>query len=156
MSSFLALPFVLSPPLSDRGAIIDALYRGILGLDTNDLALFNSAFPNDARLEFNGRAMDGVSVIRSDCFDHIYKLETTHSITNVRINISDDGSKASVSASALAQHYRAGTGKEGNAARLLTGAQYRLDLLKTIIPRCGRSKFSKGCILKWKETELWS
>ncbi|KAJ9143459.1 hypothetical protein NKR23_g6521 [Pleurostoma richardsiae] len=130
MATTWSLPAALSPPLDGRDAVADAIYRVVLGLDTNDLALFESALTEDAIFKINDYTMEGLPAIRSGCYDNIAKLDTTHFISNVRVNIAEGGSTASLSASALAQHYRAGTGNEGNAARLLAGALYLVDLVK--------------------------
>ncbi|KAH8803489.1 hypothetical protein F5884DRAFT_508341 [Xylogone sp. PMI_703] len=130
MATIESLPAALSPPLNDRDAISDALYRCVLGFDTGDAALFDSAFALDASFSINGRLSEGLPAIHRDCFDVIAKLDTTHFITNIRINIIDNGSKASLTASALSQHYREGKGLEANETRLLAGSLYRIELVK--------------------------
>ncbi|KAI9732029.1 MAG: hypothetical protein M1818_007624 [Claussenomyces sp. TS43310] len=124
-----SLPSAL-PSLSVREAIADALYRGVVGLDTANDALFDSAFTQDAVLDINSMVMNGLSAIHTGCYDTIAKLDTTHFITNVRVNVKDGESKASMTASALAQHYRHGQGLESGAVHLLTGGLYYLDLMK--------------------------
>ncbi|THC98781.1 hypothetical protein EYZ11_001760 [Aspergillus tanneri] len=104
-----------------RDAIADALYRCVLGLDTGDSALFDSAFTSTATLSMNGRVSEGLPAIHADCFDVIAKLDTTHFVTNIRINIADGGAKASMTASALGQHYRGGKGLQPDQTRLLAG-----------------------------------
>lgn len=127
-----ALPATISPPLTGREAVQDALYRCVVAFDTSDVDLLNSAFTIDAKFKLNDFVMDGLEAIRSQSFDRISKLETTHFVTNTRVNLNDDGKTASMTASVLAQHYRPGTGNSetGDAPRLLTGALYRLDLVK--------------------------
>lgn len=44
-----SLPTTLTPALSSREAIADAIYRCVLGLDTNDSALFDSALEDNRR-----------------------------------------------------------------------------------------------------------
>jgi hypothetical protein len=126
--STMALPAALSPALSDREGVADALYRFIVGLDTNDVALFESAFTRDGVFNINGRTFDGLDNIRTGCYEPVSKLDTTHFPSNIRINVT--GSKATMSASALAQHYRGGTGRETGAPRYMTGGLYLLDLVK--------------------------
>ncbi|GAB7357356.1 hypothetical protein MBLNU459_g8303t2 [Dothideomycetes sp. NU459] len=129
MASIASLPAVLSPPLSDREAIADAIYRCVLGFDTGDSALFSSAFIENASMTVNGRTSTGLPSIRTDWFDLIAKLDTTHYITNVRINITAPG-KASLTASALAQHYRGQKGLEPDQTRLLGGGLYRAEVVR--------------------------
>ncbi|KUI55847.1 hypothetical protein VP1G_03183 [Cytospora mali] len=130
MSSLPSLPPKLSPPLNDREAINDAIYRAVVGLDTNDVNLFDSAFTEEGSFDLNGKVMEGREAIHSQCFDFISKLDTTHFITNTRININEGGSTASATASALAQHYRGGQGADPAASRFLSGVLYWMDLVK--------------------------
>lgn len=128
MASAASLPAVLSPALSDREAVADALYRCVNGLDTGDLALFDSAFIEDASFCVNGRTSKGFDAIHSECFSLVSRLDTTHFITNLRVNI--DGNKAKLTASALSQHFRLHKGMEPDQTRLLAGSLYWADLVK--------------------------
>lgn len=131
MASPVPHPTALSPPLTSREAMTDALYRFMLGMDTNDISLFDSAFTTDARWEFNGRVVDGLKAIHTDCYSPtISQLDTTHFVTNVRINIADGDSEASMSALFQAQHYRSGTGKVAGATPYTIAGHYLMDLIK--------------------------
>ncbi|CAG7947177.1 unnamed protein product [Penicillium nalgiovense] len=130
MESIPSLPASLNPALSGRDAIADALYRCVLGLDTNDLALFDSSFTPTATFSINGKVSLGLPAIHTDCFDVIKTLDTTHFVTNIRINIADSGVKAAATASAIAQHYPGGKGNEASVPSLLAGAQYYAELVK--------------------------
>lgn len=125
-----SLPSTLSPTLSGREAVADAVYRGVLGLDTNDLDLFQSALTNDAVFDLNGTIMEGFEAIKTQCYDSISKMETTHFLTNLRINILDNESRAEMTCSSLAQHYRGGEGMKADATPLLAGGLYWLSLVK--------------------------
>ncbi|KAL7916786.1 hypothetical protein GGI35DRAFT_49365 [Trichoderma velutinum] len=126
----MSLPIDLTPALSEREAIVDAINRCVLGLDSADSALFRSAFTENAVADLNGTIMDGQDAIYSQLYELIAKLDTTHFITNMRINVTDSGSKASAMCSALAQHYRGGMGLEAGATYLLVGSLYWLDLAR--------------------------
>jgi len=128
MASTTSLPAVLSPTLTDREAIADALYRFANALDTDDGPLFDSAFVEDASFTVNGRTTQGLKAIHSDIFDMIAKRDTTHFVTNIRINI--DGKRAKLTASTLAQHYRGETGLKPDQTSLMTGVLYWVDLVK--------------------------
>lgn len=130
MASIPSLPATLSPALTGRDAIADVLYRLVLGLDTNNKELFDSAFIADSTFAINGRVSEGLPAIHTDCFEPISKLDTTHFITNIRTTVDESGSKAAVTASALAQHYRGGKGLEPSQTRLLAGSLYYADLVK--------------------------
>ena len=117
------------PSLSTNDAIADPIYRCVVGIDTADAALFESAFTADAILDVDGTAVTGRPAIRTGCYDPIAGLDTTHHISNVRVNkLADD--KASVTATALAQHFRAGEGKENGTTRLTSGSLYFADIVR--------------------------
>lgn len=123
------------PALGLREAITDALYRCVLSFDTADLTLFESAFTADATLDLNGNVMSGIPAIRAGCYDTVSKLDTTHFLTNVRVNAKQsdpdpDPSEAFVTASALAYHYRTGEGNVPNAPSLLSGSLYFVDVVR--------------------------
>ncbi|PYH48910.1 nuclear transport factor 2 family protein [Aspergillus saccharolyticus JOP 1030-1] len=119
------------PSLPLREAIVDAVYRFVLSFDTADLALFESAFYPDAVFELKDKVMNGIPAIRAGCYDNVSKLDTTHFVTNVRVNLPDSSeTKASVTASALAQHYRTGQGNEPGATRLTSGSLYFVEVEK--------------------------
>lgn len=62
-------------------------------------------------------------------FEIIGPLNTTHFVSNVRVQMEEGGSKASLTASSLAQHFRPGEGFQGEQG-LLTGAIYYVNLVK--------------------------
>lgn len=148
MTSVPSLPARLSPPLSDREAINDAIYRAAIGLDTDDVDLFDSAFTDDGTFELNGRVIEGREAVHSQMFDFISKLDTTHLITNTRINVDEGGSTASATASAIAQHYRGGQGQDPAASRFLSGGMYWLDLVKD-------EKEGLWRVNNWKLKSVW-
>lgn len=124
------LPATLSPALTPREAITDAVYRFALALDTGDLALFDSAFLPDSTFEINGKVISGLPALHTDCFEPISKLDTSHFITNVRVNIAESGTEAALTASVLSQHYRGGKGMETDQKSLMAGSVYYVDLVK--------------------------
>lgn len=123
-------PTVLNPPLSDREAVADAAHRALLGVDTNDAALFESALTEDASLIISGKTTQGRAAIVSDIFGKISRLDTTHHLSNVRIDIDKSGARAVMTGHVLAQHYRGGQGTDPTAARYLAGGLYFLDVVK--------------------------
>ncbi|KAJ0414341.1 hypothetical protein BJY00DRAFT_295301 [Aspergillus carlsbadensis] len=125
-----AVPIHLSPPLTPREAISDALYRCIEGLDTNNAALFDSSLTETATLEVNGIVSEGLEAIHANCFSALGPKNTTHFVSNVRIHIEEGGKTAVMSAYALAQHYRIGEGLKGDQERLLTGNFYHVELVR--------------------------
>ncbi|OKL59564.1 hypothetical protein UA08_05015 [Talaromyces atroroseus] len=128
----MALPILPTalPSLGDRDAIIDSLYRGVISLDTGDEATFLSAFTDDAVVDINGTLLKGLPTIRGGMFETISKINTTHFITNVRVDHEPGESTAKVTAHALAQHFRSGQGFGPDEANLLTGSLYYSEVVK--------------------------
>ncbi|KAI1263693.1 hypothetical protein F5Y18DRAFT_124638 [Xylariaceae sp. FL1019] len=129
-SSVETLPAELSPPLSPREAIADALYRCFAGLDTPDLSLWESSCTQDAECIIDGRKIIGMQAINAEVYEPTSRLDTTHFVTNLRIHIEENGTEARLAASTLAQRYRSGTGREAGSTRLLAGGPYFVHLVK--------------------------
>lgn len=126
-----SLPPTLNAPStpSEKDAITDSIYRAVLGLDTNDITLFRSAMFPDSKFTMNGNTLEGMETIENNMFKHIGQLDTTHFLSNVRVTV-ESADTAKVSASALAQHYRAGDGAKPDTQRLLAGSLYMIDVKK--------------------------
>lgn len=124
----MSLPITLSS-LSPREAIVDAVYRIVNAFDFNDTELFNSSLTEDAVLDFNGKPMEGRETIRQTLFEPVAKLDTTHFVTNIRVDIKEE-TNASVSTTTLAQHFRTGEGNKPGATRYMAGCLYTIDLVK--------------------------
>ncbi|CAJ2512263.1 Uu.00g052780.m01.CDS01 [Anthostomella pinea] len=126
----MALPASL-PSLTEREAITDTLYRAIVGIDTADKALFDSALADDGRIEISGHVMEGREAIHAGMFDFIStKLTTTHFLSNIRIDVKPGATTAKVTAQSLAQHCRPGDGTQPGAAKFLAGGMYFVDVAK--------------------------
>ncbi|MEU4390289.1 nuclear transport factor 2 family protein [Kribbella sp. NPDC023855] len=97
--------------LLDREEVIDALYRFGLGQDLRDRELFASAFAADAVLDFRPAAtkcgldiplMEGRDTIVGTILDPKVRIDTTHVVTNARVEL--DGDTARLTAIVEAQH----------------------------------------------------
>lgn len=95
----------------ERFAVIDALLRFAAGQDLRDPALLSSAFARDAELDFVQPArrlgvelgvFKGRAEILSSIHAALADVDTTHSVTNTRVEI--DGDRASLFALVEAQH----------------------------------------------------
>ncbi|KXG47298.1 uncharacterized protein PGRI_011680 [Penicillium griseofulvum] len=140
----MALPAVLTPALDTREAIADALHRFMLGMDTNDAELFDSAFTEDVKWDLFGRQMNSLKEVHTECFDKtIIHLDTTHYVTSVRINVAESGTEASLSCLYNAKHYRLGTGIDPKAPWFWTGGTYYLDIVKVESEGLWKIKFYK-------------
>ena len=121
--------------LPDREAIPDALYRSVVGLDASDKEIFESAWHKDAIFIYNApnasQTIEGLDAILGNTFAYIgLGLDTTHLVSNVRLDFKDGADTAKVTSHALAQHYRKGDGGNPKALRFLTGNMYWVDLAR--------------------------
>ncbi|KAL2836898.1 hypothetical protein BJX68DRAFT_274314 [Aspergillus pseudodeflectus] len=135
MATIHPLPALLSPTPTVREAVTDAITRFLVGLDTSDKSLFESAFTPTATLSTNGNVFQGLPAIITGCYDLIGKLDTTHFLTNVRINVEEGegGKRARVTASVLSQHYRPGEGLRGagnGKDALVMGSLYWVEVVR--------------------------
>ena len=120
--------------LEDRAAIADALYRFAAGQDQKDPALFASAFAADARLDFTQPArrlgaatptpIQGRDLIVRTIMDTIVHLDTTHTVTNLRVEL--QGERAALRALIEAQHLVHGRHEQ----RLLLKNLYRATAVR--------------------------
>jgi len=126
----MSFPHILTS-LTEREAIVDALYRALLGFDVNDYSLFKSAFSEpDAVVEISENAIQGTEAIRTKLYDLVAAMDTTHMISNVRIEVKDGASVAFLSAYSLAQHCPLGKGQEPEGPKYTGGTIYLIDLVK--------------------------
>ncbi|KAL6787372.1 hypothetical protein J3E68DRAFT_445235 [Trichoderma sp. SZMC 28012] len=127
MASSFSLPAALNLPTTSSESVADAIYRCALAWDTNDAALFDSSFMPDGIFEVNGHAMKGLSEIHTKGLALIFKLDTTHIATNVRVQ-TREGTEASLTATVLVQHFVKGKGMEPGQRSLMSGSLYRAEL----------------------------
>jgi hypothetical protein len=125
--------------LTTREAITDTLYRGVLGFDKNSSELLNSACVSsdkDTLFEVyeGGKLIQSVpnafSIARETILGQVGPMDTTHMISNVRIDVKEGEEMASVMAYALAQHCKEGTGREVDGSKFLVGGEYRIEMVK--------------------------
>lgn len=143
-----ALPASLAS-LTEREAITDALYRAVIGLDTADQALFNSAMTDDTFLELAGHELSGRDAVNSGMYDFIATLTTTHHLSNIRVDVKPGASEAKVTATAIAQHCRPGPeGAAPGAQKFLAGTMYYIDVVKDAKDELWKAK-------KWVLKVMW-
>ena len=123
-----ALPASLTG-LTEREAIADALYRAVLAFDQADEALLRSAVTDDVSAEMAGMSSNGIPEFKEAVFDRVSKLDTTHFLSNVRVNI-ESATIAKATCSAMAQHCRTGKGFEPGPNKFTSGGFYMCDVVK--------------------------
>ena len=119
---------------NDRAAIVDALYRFGAGQDLHDRSLFESAFSQDATVDFIKPAQrlgatipvfEGRQVIADAILSTTSNLDTTHTVTNPRIT-AYDGEQATLFALVEAQHLPQGD----HSRHLLLKNVYTVELVR--------------------------
>lgn len=130
--------------LTEREAIADAIYRGTAAFDTNDYDLLKSAFLKDGAFEMFGNVSSGHEQIKSQVLDLAGPLETTHFVSNVRVDHKAGADTAHMTCYVQAQHFKPGEGLDPSTKNLLSGSQYFMDLQKDTD---GLWKFKK-CLMK--------
>lgn len=117
--------------LTPREAVVDALYRAVEGLDSNDAAMFESAWAKDNPCFVRGDTVwEGMENINKNLFSLVSTMDTHHTIGNARVVIKEDGNTAYMTTYALAQHHRGGEGMDPTKKGLLGGTTYYVDLVK--------------------------
>ncbi|PVH71705.1 hypothetical protein DL98DRAFT_520914 [Cadophora sp. DSE1049] len=127
--------------LSTREAITDTLYRAVIAFDEHDTALFNSAFASssptsspsssdDVVVILDGKPITGLSSIRTQLFDFIGPMDTTHILSNIRIDVQDGANTASLTTTAMNMHAPAGRGGDPNGPKFLAGTRYRVQFVR--------------------------
>ncbi|GKZ36586.1 hypothetical protein AbraIFM66950_007739 [Aspergillus brasiliensis] len=153
MSTLESIPITLNHPPNPqtREDIIDALYRAVLGFDTANTPLLDSALFPDSTLDINGHVMSGLPTIHKDCYDKVSKMDTTHFLNNIRVSMVDgDENKAKVTASVLVQHYGPGEGMKNDTSRFLGGSLYYCDVERAV------SGDGLWKLRKWVVKPVWS
>lgn len=138
--------------LTPREAIIDAAYRAIISFDRNDLSIFNSAFTENSIVEINGPkkiVLSGLSTIRTEILGRIGAMDSTHMMSNIRVDVKEGADTAFLTAYVLAQHCAPGKGKEPNSPKYLVGAEYWIDLVRDDVDGLWKIK-------KWVLDAIWT
>ncbi|KAF2966747.1 hypothetical protein GQX73_g6839 [Xylaria multiplex] len=85
--------------------ITDCIDRLVLGMDTNDAKLFDPALAQNVQWVLHIKTLVGLQAIHEQCFDSdITKLDTTQYVTNMRIHVEDEESKAAATTLYEAHH----------------------------------------------------
>ncbi|KAF2466527.1 uncharacterized protein BDR25DRAFT_306065 [Lindgomyces ingoldianus] len=117
--------------LSPREAVADALHRCILGIDTNNRGLFESAcLTNESMTVVAGPiTLEGWTAI-SDFFLKVFVLVTTHITSNIRIELKDGADTAFMTAHAISYHVRPDDALKPEDTSYTASSLYFIDLVK--------------------------
>lgn len=136
--------------LSPREAVADALYRCVLGIDSNNRDLFESGcLKNESMIVVAGPfTIEGWTAI-SDFFLKLFGLVTTHITSNIRIELKDGADTASMTAHAIAYHVSPDDALKLEDTSYTASCLYFIDLVKD-------SNNGLWKIKKWEIKILWT
>lgn len=136
--------------LNPREAVADALHRCILGIDSNNRDLFESACLKDESMTVVAGpiTIEGWTAI-SEFFLKVFDLVTTHVTSNIRIELKDGADTASMTAHALAYHVRPDDALKPENTSYTASCLYFIDLVKD-------SNDSLWKIKKWELKIQWT
>lgn len=117
--------------LSPREAVADALHRCILGIDSNDQGLYESACLKDesATVVAGPTTIQGWKAI-SEFFEIVFLVVTTHLVTNIRVELKDGADTAFMTAHAIAYHVRPDDAFKLEDTSYTAGCLYLIDLVR--------------------------
>ena len=122
---------------NDRYEIADALYRYCFGLDHGDADSLASAFAEDCvfdfrpagkKLHLDFAVMTGRQAILDSVLPLIGPLDTSHTASNLQMEISDDS--ATLSAYVMSQHFMPREGAKRGAEHALLMNRYDCELVR--------------------------
>ncbi|KZM28070.1 uncharacterized protein EKO05_0003763 [Ascochyta rabiei] len=136
--------------LTPREAVADALYRCVLGIDTNDQELFESACLKNESMTFVAGPVniEGWTAV-NELTQKAFAVVTTHIISNIRIELKDGADTASMTAHAISYHVRPEDTLKPEDTSYTAGSLYNLGLA-----RDGDDGLWK--IKKWEVKILWT
>lgn len=91
---------------------------------------------------------EGLDAVMRDVFEHVSRLETQHTISNIRIDVDDSANTARMVTYMIAQHHREGEAMDPSKEGLIGGATNSVSLLMD-----GESGLWK--ITKWEMNISW-
>lgn len=127
----------LAQQASDRYEIADTLHRYAFGLDHGDADSLASAFAEDCVFDFRpaGRKLEidfpqltGRQAIIDALIPLLGPLDTSHTASNLQIEISDDS--ATLSAYVMSQHFRPREGPRRGTESALLMNRYDCELIR--------------------------
>ena len=136
-------------PLSPREAVADALRRAVLGIDSNNYTLFSSACLQTEEMLWIGGGFHiaGWPAIKQ-LFNKLFTMVTTHTITNIRIDLEEGASEAHLTAHAMSYHIRPEDAFVEEDTSYTASSLYDIGLV--------RGEEGSWRIKKWEAKVLWT
>ncbi|CCE86258.1 Piso0_005926 [Millerozyma farinosa CBS 7064] len=114
----------------ERESIKDSIYGIANAFDLNDFSLMESACDKNITFDLNGFVIEGLEEVKTKSLNLVGPMDTTHTVSNVQVDVKADGRKATATANAVAQHFPPGQGQEKDAKHFLSGTRYYFELAK--------------------------
>jgi SnoaL-like domain len=137
--------------LNPREAVADALHRCIIGMDDSNREMFESAIlkSNDGIFGTGNNAIRGWDALREHIYNKIMPLSTTHFVTNIRVDLKDGADTASLTAHALAYHFKPEDAFKPEGKPFTSAGLYIIDLVKDNTDGLWKIK-------SWISKRIWS
>lgn len=141
---------LLSTTLAPHEAVADALHRCVLGIDSNNRALFESSCLQTEEMAWTGNGINisGWTAI-NDFFSKLFVLVTTHNISSIRVDLKDGASEAHLTAHAISYHVRPEDAFKPEDTSYTASSLYDIDLVKDAGDGLWRIK-------RWGANVLWT
>ncbi|KAJ8113276.1 hypothetical protein OPT61_g4566 [Boeremia exigua] len=135
--------------LTPREAVADALHRCVLGIDSNNHDLFESACLTNEEMTWigNGINIEGWTAIK-ELFERLFVLVTTHTISNIQVELKSAQS-AILNAHAMSYHVRPEDAFKPEDTSYTASSLYQLELVKDVGDGLWKIK-------KWEAKVLWT
>ncbi|KFY77890.1 hypothetical protein V499_02825 [Pseudogymnoascus sp. VKM F-103] len=119
------------PSLTPREAVADALHRCILGIDTNNRDVFESAClkGEDMIITLGPATFSGWAAI-NELFVNVFKLITTHIASNIRVELEDGADTANLTAHVISYHVKPEDAVKVEDTSYTAGTLYDIDLVR--------------------------
>ncbi|KAA8619251.1 SnoaL-4 domain containing protein [Pyrenophora tritici-repentis] len=118
--------------LSAREAVADALQRCVLGMDSNNRPLFESAClkGEDMVVIAGSIPLNGWAAIDA-MMDRVFAIVTTHTVSNIRVELkSEDADTAQITAHAISYHVREEDALKQEDTSYTASSLYDIELVK--------------------------
>lgn len=141
---------ILSTTLAPHEAVADALHRCVLGIDSDNQELFESACLKNEEMIWtgNGINIEGWTAIKQ-LFQRLFVLVTTHNISSVRVDVKDGASSANLTAHAISYHVRPEDAFKQEDTSYTASSLYNIDLVKDEDDGLWKIK-------RWEAKVLWT
>jgi hypothetical protein len=73
--------------LTEQGAVVDAMYRVLIGIDAHNVDMFDSGLMKEGTLSMSGHAIEGRDQVKVALLYTVGPMDTVHTTTNIRVGV---------------------------------------------------------------------